>query len=48
MGENPYATLPEATRGQDPVTASEAIQGLGDVAAGVLRSFPGGLPSRKQ
>lgn len=48
FGSSPYANLPEATRGQDPVTASEAIQGLGDVAAGVLRSFPGGLPSRKQ
>jgi len=48
FGSSPYTQLPEVTRGQDPVTPLEAIQGLGDVGSAVLTSFPGGPPSRKQ
>ena len=47
FGSSPYTQLPEVTRGQDPVTPLEAIQGLGDVGSAVLTSFPGGPPSRK-
>ena len=48
FGSSPYAQLPEATRGANPVTASEALQGLGTVGKGILTSFPGGPPSRNQ
>jgi len=46
FGPSSYGALPEATRGQDPVTASEALSGVGRVGAGLLRSIPGGPPSR--
>ena len=46
FGSSPYGALPEATRGQDPVTASEALSGVGRVGAGLLTSIPGGPPSR--
>lgn len=44
FGPSPYANLPEATRGQDSVTPSEALQGIGTVGKGILTSFPGGPP----
>ena len=43
-GPSPYANLPEATRGQDPVTAGEALQGIGRAGKGLLTSIPGGPP----
>jgi hypothetical protein len=43
-----YDELPEATRGMDPVTGREFIEGVGDIASAALRSFPGGLPARGQ